>query len=155
MASKWPPLPPWAGIAPVRILDRVRRLNRTYLNPVVGRVAGRVPGPLVLLRHRGRASGRMYITPLIAQRTRVGYVIPLTYGDRTDWARNVLGAGKAEIRQRNQIFAVLKPAIVDETVALPLLPSFLHFAVQLVGIKRFILLLGDDSRETAAKIRGR
>jgi len=82
----------------------------------------------------------MYLTPLIAQHTGVRYVIPLTYGDRTDWAKNVLAAGQAEIHQDKQIFAVSKPAIVNETVALSLLPPLLGFAVQLVGMKRFMLL---------------
>jgi deazaflavin-dependent oxidoreductase (nitroreductase family) len=147
MTSPQPPLSAWTGIAPVHILERVRRLNRAYLNPVVGRIAGRLPGPLVLLRHRGRASGRMYVTPLIAQRTGVGFVIPLTYGDRTDWAKNVLAAGKAEIRQGKQVFAVSKPAIVDEKAVLPMLPPPLRLAVQLVGMKRFMTLLDDHSAD--------
>jgi hypothetical protein len=87
----------------------------------------------------------MYLTPLIAQGTGVGYVIPLTYGDRTDWAKNVLAAGKAEIRQENRIFAASRPVVVDEKEALPLLAPLLRLAVQLVGMKRFMLLASDQS----------
>jgi hypothetical protein len=87
----------------------------------------------------------MYLTPLIAQGTGVGYVIPLTYGDRTDWAKNVLAAGKAEIRQENRIFAASRPVVVDEKEALPLLAPLLRVAVQLVGMKRFMLLASDHS----------
>ena len=139
-------LPPWNGVAPAFILDPVRRLNRAYLNHIVRRVAGRVPGPLVLLRHRGRVSGRMYVTPLVAQRTNDGYVVPLTYGDRADWVKNVLAAGKAEIRQAKMDHPVAKPVIVDEKAALSLLPPLLRVPVQLVGIKRFLTLAHDHSR---------
>jgi deazaflavin-dependent oxidoreductase (nitroreductase family) len=133
-------------MAAVRVLDRVRRLNRDYLNPVVRRIAGRVPGPLILLRHRGRTSGRMYLTPLIAQRTQVGYVIPLTYGSRTDWAKNVLASGKAQIRQGNRDSALSKPEVIDRETALPLLSPWLRLAVRLVPLRRFLTLVDSQSR---------
>jgi deazaflavin-dependent oxidoreductase (nitroreductase family) len=141
-------LPAWNGVAPVAILDRVRRLNRGYLNPVIRRIAGRLPGPLVLLRHRGRISGRMYVTPLIAQRTPGGYVIPLTYGDRADWVKNVLASGRAEIRKDKTTYAVSGPVIVDDRAALPLLAPMLRLPVRVAGIKRFMTLATDQSRLT-------
>jgi deazaflavin-dependent oxidoreductase (nitroreductase family) len=110
------------------------------LNPLVRRIAGRAPGPLVLLRHRGRVSGRLYTTPLIAQRTGRGYVIPLTYGERADWVRNVITAGKAEIRHCGKTYAVTDPTILDDRAALPLLSPLLRLPVRLVGMRRFMRL---------------
>lgn len=127
------------------ILDRVRRLNRAYLNPMIRRIAGRVPGPLVLLRHRGRASGRLYVTPLIAQQTANSFVIPLTYGERADWVKNVLDAGKAEVRHGAATCAVINPVVLNEHAALPLLAPSLRQAVQVVGIKRFLKLAAVQS----------
>ena len=141
VAPSEPPLEAWNGVAPVEILDRVRKLNRAYLNPVVRRLAGWTPGPLVLLRHRGRASGRLYVTPLVAQRTSDGYVIPLTYGERADWAKNVLAAGKAKIRHRGRTYPLADPVILDDRAALPLLSPPLRLPVRLVGIRRFMKLV--------------
>jgi deazaflavin-dependent oxidoreductase (nitroreductase family) len=140
MSRPDPPPTVWNGVAPVWILDRVRKINRAYLNPVLRRVAGRAFGPLVLVRHRGRVSGRLYVTPLIAQRTNDGYVIPLTYGERADWVKNVLAANKAEIRHGGQTYAVTDPVILDDREAMPMLSPLLCLPVQLVGMKRFMKL---------------
>jgi deazaflavin-dependent oxidoreductase (nitroreductase family) len=133
-------LPSWNGVAPVAVLDRVRRINRAVLNPVVSRFAGRVPGASVLIRHRGRASGRIYVTPLIAQRVDDGFVIPLTYGDRADWVKNVIADGRAQIRHQGIVYTVGKPVMLDEQTALPMLSPFLRVPVRWFGMKRFLYL---------------
>jgi deazaflavin-dependent oxidoreductase (nitroreductase family) len=133
-------LPPWHGVAPIGILDRVRQVNRAILNPVVRRVAGRLPAPLVLLRHRGRTSGRLYTTPLIAQRIFDGYIVPLTYGERADWVKNVRAAGKAELLHGGAAHGLISPVILDEHEALPLLEPLLRIPAQAVGIRRFLRL---------------
>src|SRR5574341_2187379 len=117
MTSHNAPLPPWNGVAPVALLDRVRRFNRACLNPLVRRFAGRAPGPLVLLRHRGRTSGRAYVTPLIAERSADGFVIPLTYGERADWVKNVMAEGQASVCHHGVAYAATAPLILDERAA--------------------------------------
>ena len=45
-----------------------------------------------VIRHRGRKSGRAFATPVALAATRDGFVVPLPWGDRTDWCRNVFAA---------------------------------------------------------------
>jgi len=133
-------LAPWNGVAPVAVLDRIRRFDRAVLNPGVSRFAGRLPGASVLIRHRGRATNRIYVTPLIAQRVANGFVIPLTYGDRTDWVKNVIADGRAQIRHHGIVYTVDKPVMLDEQTALPMLSPLLRVPVRWFGMKRFLHL---------------
>ena len=51
-----------------------------------------------VVHHRGRRSGRTYTTPVVVRPTADGFVIPLAFGERADWFRNVRAAGGCEIR---------------------------------------------------------
>ncbi|HUH95937.1 MAG TPA: hypothetical protein VLZ89_01170 [Anaerolineales bacterium] len=62
------------------------------LNPLTRRVAHSSFGPFAIVRHRGRHSGKMYETPIIARPVADGFVIELSYGYDVDWHKNVLAA---------------------------------------------------------------
>lgn len=91
----------------------VARANRVGLNRVMRHAAPWVPGFGVLV-HRGRRSGRVYRTPLQFFRTDTGYVVALTYGPETDWTRNVLAAGEAEIVLRGKHIRVVAPRVYHD-----------------------------------------
>jgi hypothetical protein len=82
----------------------------------------------------------MYVTPLIAQRVDDGFVIPLTYGDRADWVKNVIADGRAQIRHQGIVYAVDNPVMLNEQTALPMLSPFLRVPVRWFGMKRFLHL---------------
>src|SRR3979411_1250025 len=64
------------------------------LNRLVTRIAGRRYVPLyVLLRHRGRRSGRAYATPVVGMRVPGGFAIPMAFGEGADWYRNIIALG--------------------------------------------------------------
>jgi deazaflavin-dependent oxidoreductase (nitroreductase family) len=79
----------------------VARFNKHVTNRILGPIVRFVPG-YGLIVHRGRTSGRTYRTPIMAFRSADGrrLVFALTYGERTDWARNVLAAGVAGFESR-------------------------------------------------------
>jgi deazaflavin-dependent oxidoreductase (nitroreductase family) len=52
---------------------------------------------LALMRHVGRRTGKPYETPVIAERTEDGFVIPIAYGTDSDWYHNVIAAGRGKI----------------------------------------------------------
>src|SRR5262249_25971284 len=56
----------------------MRRVNRTFTNPVLGTIAWALP-PLAIVGHVGRKSGRRYRNPVVAFPTATGFVIPMTY----------------------------------------------------------------------------
>src|SRR5229473_7649447 len=104
-----------------RVAGFVSRAARSSLcvgtrlfNPLTLALAGSRHLPLLaMVHHRGRRSGRFYATPLGARLTADGFVIPLTFGDRADWFRNVRAAGECVIRWRGVDYPVIEPAVVD------------------------------------------
>jgi deazaflavin-dependent oxidoreductase (nitroreductase family) len=109
------------GEASVR--DAVRRFNKLVINPVVVRVAGRRYWSAAVIHHRGRSSGREYATPVFAEAVHGGFLIPLPYGTKVDWLRNVLAAGQATLEVYGKTFKVQEPVVVSSGQALPLLSS--------------------------------
>jgi deazaflavin-dependent oxidoreductase (nitroreductase family) len=66
-----------------------------------------------VLKHKGRKSGRAYATPVVAGRTPDGFVIPLPWGERTQWLKNVLAAGGATLRWNGTDHRLVDPVIAD------------------------------------------
>jgi hypothetical protein len=83
------------------------------LNPLVRRAAGRRHvGWAAQIHHTGRSTGRDYTTPAGARRVGDDFVVPLTFGTRSDWVRNVTTAGGCTIRWKARDYATAQPAIV-------------------------------------------
>src|ERR1700730_3591076 len=68
------------------------------LNPLVGKLAGRRHFPMAQIHHVGRRRGNRYVTSVGARVNGDVALIPLTFGNRSDWARNVVAAGGCSIR---------------------------------------------------------
>jgi deazaflavin-dependent oxidoreductase (nitroreductase family) len=78
---------------------RLGRFNARVTNRLLGPIVTRLPW-FGWLEHVGRVSGRPYRTPVMVFRRGEQAVIAMTYGPRTDWARNVIAAGKAVVVER-------------------------------------------------------
>ncbi len=76
---------------------RFRILLKYTLNPLTLRLARAGIGPLSIVRHVGRRSGKQYDTPLLLAPASGGYVAELTYGPNVDWFQNVMAAGRCTI----------------------------------------------------------
>lgn len=94
------------------------RVNRRIFNPIELR-RGKRP----VLVHVGRASGRMYHTPLDAHRVDGGFIFIVMYGSQSDWVRNVLDAGSARLRIGGDEYALVRPRIIGAGEARRLLPA--------------------------------
>ena len=94
------------------VVDRVRWANLRFFNPTQMDTAGHPGAFAQVLRHTGRTSGRVYETPLGIEPTEDGFVIAMVYGDRTQWSKNVLAAGHAEVVRDDIIYEVERPEIV-------------------------------------------
>lgn len=96
------------------------RIQIRYMNPVIKPLAGKVPG-ISVIKHRGRTSGRDYQTIVTAYRRDGQLAIVLGHG-KTDWAKNVLAAGEADVRLFRDEVHIVNPRIVpngDGVTALP------------------------------------
>lgn len=91
----------------------VATFNRRFTNKVTGSVADRLPGFAVVV-HTGRTSGRVYRTPVNVFRRGDGYRFALTYGDDSQWVRNVLAAGRCEIETRGTHVRLDHPMLVED-----------------------------------------
>jgi len=116
----------------------IARLNRDSTNRLALLFAGTMP-PFVLLEHRGRHSGKIHRTPLMMFRE-VSYVlIVLTYGERTDWLRN-LQAGGGVVIERNRRIVVSDPVVESGPAALGQLPRPVRLFMNLLGVDQVVRL---------------
>jgi deazaflavin-dependent oxidoreductase (nitroreductase family) len=91
----------------------VLSLTRLF-NPLVVRLAGSRLLPIYgLLRHRGRRSGKDFRIPVIVQRTSDGFIVPMPWGESTDWYRNVRAAGACVIRWKGHDYSLVQPEVID------------------------------------------
>lgn len=113
--------------------QRLARFNRRVTNPIANRIAGWAP-PLAIVVHSGRRSGRTYRTPVMAFRESTdGFVIALTYGPDTDWVRNVLGAGKCDLKRGGGTLNLVAPRLIEVSDPPEDLPRLVRWALR--GLK--------------------
>src|SRR5689334_16165528 len=86
------------GVGMSFLHDRMRFINKRFLNPVTRKIAGAAHSPIALVRHTGRRSGRAFATPIMVRRIAGGFLIALTYGRDVDWLHNLEAAGSGGIR---------------------------------------------------------
>ena len=114
-------MPPW-----------LERLQIRYMNPLVKRVARFVPG-LATVQHRGRTSGNSYETVVGATRIEDLLAIGLMHG-KTNWVKNVLAAGGADIRLSSGKVHVTSPRVVPQGTEDPALPPRVRQMARRVGV---------------------
>jgi deazaflavin-dependent oxidoreductase (nitroreductase family) len=90
-------------------------LGATHLfNKLVLLLAGTRFLPLYgVLVHRGRRSGKTFRTPVVVRAASDGFIVPMPWGESTDWCRNVRAAGECVVRWKGRDYAVWQPEIVD------------------------------------------
>ena len=97
------------------LLSAARPLNRLVLV-----LAGTRFLPLYgVITHRGRRSGKVFRTPVVVRPTTDGFVVPMPWGERTDWYRNVRAAGECVIRWKDRDYPVVEPEVISDATAVP------------------------------------
>lgn len=81
-----------------------------YFNPAVKPLARYLPGASVI-KHRGRTSGKLYETIVTAYRKGDVLAIALAHG-KTDWVKNVLAAGEADLQFIRRTVHLTNPRIL-------------------------------------------
>src|SRR5215207_9757109 len=81
-------------------------------NSLLLRFAGRRFFPLYgLIEHRGRRSGRIFHTVVVVRPVADGFVVPMPWGERTDWFRNVRAAGTVVIHWKGRTYHLGQPEV--------------------------------------------
>jgi deazaflavin-dependent oxidoreductase (nitroreductase family) len=125
------------------LAGRIFGLFTPILNRFVTRIAGKRYVPLyVLLRHRGRRSGRTYATPVVGMGVPGGFAIPMAFGEGADWYRNIVASGGATIRRHGTEHALGDPAAIDPDSAASPFPRWQRPVFRALGIRRCLFLKG-------------
>jgi len=117
----------------------VARFNKHVTNRIVGPISRFLPGYGTIV-HRGRTSGRIYRTPIMAFRSPDGrtLVFALTYGSTTDWLKNVRAAGGAVFESRwSGRLSLSEPRIVHDPVP-GAIPSPIRWVLRLMWVRQFL-----------------
>jgi deazaflavin-dependent oxidoreductase (nitroreductase family) len=114
------------------------RFNLVVTNPIVRRVAGRLPG-FAIVTHVGRRSGRTYRTPVNLFRADERYVIALTYGSASQWVRNVLAAGECDVETRGERVRLAGPELRHDPER-TLVPPAVRRILGVANVNDFMIL---------------
>ncbi|MFD1813738.1 nitroreductase family deazaflavin-dependent oxidoreductase [Rhodococcus gannanensis] len=115
---------------------RLARFNRVATNRLALLVHGWTPGCGIVL-HRGRRTGRLYRTPVNVFRHAGGVRIALTYGEGSDWVRNVLSAGTVDVLTRGRLLTLTEP-VVGEDPAARWAPGPVRFVLKRIGATSYL-----------------
>lgn len=137
MRAKYPP-----------IQNAARRFNKAVVNPESLETAGQPGAYASVIHHRGRTTGTSYATPIHALPCDDGFVIPLPFGTRADWLKNVLAARSATIVHDGNTYRVEDPEIVTAAVAEPFVPAEDQRAHRLFGVDQFLRVRRELPHET-------
>jgi pimeloyl-ACP methyl ester carboxylesterase len=104
-----------------------------------------------VLRHKGRRSGKEYATPVTAEPTEGGFVIPLSYGQGVDWLKNIWVVGRCTIEARDGTYTVGEPEEIDRAEALKAVSPRVRLMFRVFGIYRYLKVrqLPEATRESA------
>jgi deazaflavin-dependent oxidoreductase (nitroreductase family) len=136
---------PVKPVPPSRFVKTVMGPMTKVLNPLIVKRAGRPHFHMAArLTHTGRRSGKTYVTPVGARRAGDMVLIPLTFGNQSDWTRNVLAAGRCSLRLEGVDYTATAPALLSPQDAGPaVLAAFGRFervSMRVLGIKQFLRL---------------
>jgi len=92
-----------------KLLRFIARVTAPLARPLAGRRLIRL---WAVLDHRGRTSGRAYSIPVAIARVSDGFVVPVPFGERTQWVKNVLAAGGCRVRWAGRDYALVSPEMV-------------------------------------------
>ncbi|HEU5204683.1 MAG TPA: nitroreductase family deazaflavin-dependent oxidoreductase [Candidatus Limnocylindrales bacterium] len=121
------PMPLWLG-----------RFNTRYTNRIIGPMLVWLPW-FGWLFHVGRTTGRPYRTPLMLFRRGDRGVIALTYGERTQWLKNVLAAGECTFQSpRSHPIHLASPEFLHDP-SRRLVPWVIRLPLWVIRVSDFVV----------------
>ena len=93
-----------------------------------------------VIEHHGRRSGKTYHTPVVVRPTSDGFIVPMPWGEGTDWYRNVRAAGECVIRWKGRDYPLVQPEVLDATAAQTAFSASQRAALVRFGINHVLRL---------------
>jgi deazaflavin-dependent oxidoreductase (nitroreductase family) len=117
------------------------RVFTRITDPITRPLAGRRHFKLwAVVHHVGRRSGTQYATPVAIVTTPDGFVIPLPWGERTQWARNVLEAGGCRLQWGGSEYSLVQPQLIGRGEAEVFFGRVLRLGLSAFGMRLFLRL---------------
>ncbi|MGV0742742.1 nitroreductase family deazaflavin-dependent oxidoreductase [Mycolicibacterium sp. XJ870] len=113
--------PPW-----------LERLQIKYINPALRPLSKRLPG-FTVIKHRGRTSGTPYETIVTSYRKDNVLAVLLAHG-KTNWVKNVLAAGEADVHLFRGEVKVTNPRVLPAGSDDPNLPRIARMGARRTGV---------------------
>jgi deazaflavin-dependent oxidoreductase (nitroreductase family) len=96
------------------------------------------------VHHVGRRSGRAYVTPVSARMRGDVLLIALTFGNQSDWSRNVRAAAGCTVRLGGRTYRATSPEFVtwadDRALIASAFNPVLRAGSRALGIRQFMRL---------------
>lgn len=93
-----------------------------------------------VINHRGRRSGTVYRTPVVVRQTSDGFIVPMPWGEGTDWYRNVRASGECTIRWKGRDYSLVDPEVLGNAAAAPGFSARERAIMTRLGIKQALRL---------------
>ena len=113
------------------LTHRAMRIGNRLVLPIAGTRMVPLYG---VLTHRGRRSGKTFHTPVVARPSGDGFVIPMPWGESTDWYRNVRAAGGCTLRWKGHDYALTDPELIPDVAHAPGFGPFQRRMMARLGI---------------------
>jgi len=127
------------GVLMMRFGKRwLAKINIVFTNRITSLFAGWLPG-FGILTHVGRKSGKVYRTPVNVFRAPTGFIIALTYSRQCEWVKNVLAAGRCELKTRGKNYQLSSPKVVRDPARRPF-PLPVRLVLRIVGADEYMEL---------------
>ncbi|WP_460370536.1 nitroreductase/quinone reductase family protein, partial [Actinocorallia lasiicapitis] len=106
---------------------------RKGANAVIGSAAPYLP-PYSMVVHKGRRSGTVRRTPVLAVRNGNKVIVFVMYGDRSDWVRNLLAEGRGGWERAGRLHRISRFKVTDVATDGGLVPARYRPAARLVKL---------------------
>jgi deazaflavin-dependent oxidoreductase (nitroreductase family) len=125
-----------------------RRLPRNAMmvatrifNPLAMLLAGTRLLPLYgVIHHVGRRSGKQFRTPVVVRPISGGFIVPMPWGEKTDWFRNVSAAGGCIVRWKGRRYEMVDPQVIPAEEALGAFSGPTRVGMSRFGIRQVMRL---------------
>ncbi len=107
-------------------------LQIKYINPALRPLSKKLPG-FSVIKHRGRKSGKEFETIVTSYRKGDVLAIGLAHG-KTNWVKNVLAAGEADIHVSRKDLHLINPRILPAGTDDPSLPRIARIVGKRQGV---------------------
>lgn len=134
------------------VQDFARKMAKDVINPETMKTAGQPGAPAAIIRHRGRKTGTWYETPVAAVPAEDGFVIPLPFGADSDWLKNVMAAGTADVVTDGQPYGVDHPEMIPASIAEEFIPKEEWKMLGFLGVDDFLRVQTVESASSREEV---